>query len=106
MTASLTGSQRKTLRGIAHNLKPAVLIGQHGLTPTVLKYIDEALERHELIKIKFNEFKEKEQKQTLSARIAEATACEMVGMVGHTAIFFRYQPDPEKRSIQLPGAAA
>lgn len=99
----LTGSQRKYLRGLAHSRKPIVLIGQHGLTDTVLRFINDALDRHELIKIKFNEHKEKDQKQAITARIAEGTASEMVGMVGHTAIFFRYQPDPEKRVIQLPG---
>jgi RNA-binding protein len=99
----LTGSQRKYLRGLAHSRKPIVLIGQHGLTVTVLRFINDALDRHELIKIKFNEHKEKDQKQAICARIAEGTAGEMVGMVGHTAIFFRCQPDPEKRVIQLPG---
>ena len=99
----LTGTQRKYLRGLAHGRKPLVLIGQHGLTETVVAFIDDALARHELIKVKFNEFKEKEQKQAIGARIAEATASEMVGMVGHTAIFFRRQPDPEKRTIRLPG---
>jgi len=98
----LTGAQRKYLRGLAHSLKPVVLIGQNGLTETVVKFIDEALERHELIKIKFNEHKEKDQKQAMVARIAELTGSEAAGMVGHTAIVFRYQSDPEKRSINLP----
>lgn len=99
----LTGTQRKYLRSLAHGLKPVVLIGQNGLTETVLKFTDEALERHELIKIKFNEHKEKDQKQAMVDRIAERTGSEMAGMVGHTAIFFRHQSDPEKRAIQLPG---
>jgi len=98
----LTGSQRKYLRGLAHSRKPIVLIGQHGLTDTVLRFINDALDRHELIKIKFNEHKEKNQKKAICAGIAEGTAGEMVGLVGHTAIFFRYQPDPEKRVINLP----
>lgn len=98
----LTGAQRKYLRGLAHPMKPLVLIGQQGLTDAVVKAVDEALERHELIKVKFNEHKEKRQKQAMNDRIAAATGSEMVGMVGHIAIFFRYQPDAERRSIDLP----
>ena len=98
----LTGSHRKYLRGLAHGLKPVVLIGQNGLTETVLKAIDEALERHELIKIKFNEFKEKEQKAEILAKIEAATGGQVAGLIGHTAICFRSHPDPAKRSIRLP----
>ena len=64
----LEGFQRKYLRGVAHGLKPVVFIGQKGLTPEVLSSAEKAFERHELIKVKFNAFKEKEEKTELSAR--------------------------------------
>lgn len=40
------------LRGLAHNLNPVVMIGNNGLTASVIKEIDVALIAHELIKIK------------------------------------------------------
>ena len=45
----LNGQQKKYLRGMAHKLKPVVLIGQGGLPGPVIKTIDEALAAHELI---------------------------------------------------------
>ena len=50
---NLSSSQRKYLRGVAHGLKPVVLIGQKGLTTSVVDALDEALMTHELVKAKF-----------------------------------------------------
>ena len=94
--------QRKFLRGVAHGLKPVVFIGQKGLTPEVLSAAEKAFERHELVKVKFNDFKEKEEKTEISARIEKETGAENVGIIGHTAIFYRQQEDQEKRKISLP----
>ena len=94
--------QAKYLRGLAHKLKPVVFIGQKGLTPTVIQSTEEALNRHELIKIKFLEFKEKQQKKEIAAAIEEQTGCRMVGLIGHIATFYRQHSDPEKRKIKLP----
>jgi len=98
----LEGYQRKHLRGLAHNLKPVVLIGQKGLTDDLLKAARQAFEIHELIKVKFNDFKEKEQKEELSRILEKKTGSELIGAVGHTYIFYRQQDDPEKRRINLP----
>ncbi|MBC8419660.1 MAG: ribosome assembly RNA-binding protein YhbY [Desulfobacteraceae bacterium] len=98
----LKGFQRKYLRGLAHSLKPIVLIGQKGLTAEVLSSAEKAFERHELIKVKFNDFKEKEEKTEISGRIEKETGAENAGMIGHTVIFYRQQEDPEKRKISLP----
>ncbi len=43
------------LKAQAHHLKPIVLVGKNGITDSILKEIDAALEAHELIKIKFLE---------------------------------------------------
>ena len=99
---NLKGYQRKYLKGLAHGLKPIVFIGQKGFTSTVAQAVDEALEKHELIKVKFQDFKEKDQKKELVVIIEEKAVCEMVGMIGHTAIFFRKHHDPEKQKIIIP----
>ena len=98
----LEGFQRKYLRGFAHGLKPVVFIGQKGLTPEVLLSAENALERHELIKVKFNDFKGKDEKTEISGRIEKETGSENVGMIGHMAILYRQQEDPEQRKIFLP----
>jgi RNA-binding protein len=102
----LKGYQKKHLRGLAHGMKPVVLVGQKGITPALTKSVDESLEKHELIKVKFIDFKEKAQKEELNRAIEEETASEMVGMIGHTAIFFRQQKDPKKRKIHVPDRRA
>jgi|WetSurSiteA1Bulk_404760.scaffolds.fasta_scaffold48903_2 RNA-binding protein len=98
----LEGFQRKYLRGLAHGLKPVVLIGQKGLTDELVKSAEQAFQSHELIKVKFNDFKEKEQKNEISRTLEKKTGSELVGAVGHIYIFFRQQEDPEKLKIHLP----
>ena len=98
----LKGYQKKYLKGLAHGTKPLVFVGQNGLSATVSQAVDEALATHELIKVKFVDFKEKRQKAEIAAAIEQETACELVGMIGHVAIFYREQQDPEKRRIEIP----
>ena len=94
--------QKKYLRGLAHGEKPVVFIGQKGITDTLINSINEALEKHELIKVKFVEIKEKRQKQEFIEVIENKCGSTSVGMIGHTAIFYRRQEDPQKRKINLP----
>ena len=98
----LKSFQKKYLRGLAHKLKPVVLIGQKGLTDKVLRSTEQAFEDHELIKIKFNDFKEKEQKKEISELLESKTGSEIVSAIGHTVIFYKQQEDPEKQKIILP----
>lgn len=95
----LKGSQRKYLRAQAHHIKPLVIIGVKGVTEQLLEAVDVALNDHELVKVKFGEFKES--KKEISEEIAEATKSERVGLIGNIAIFYRQQPDPEKRKFKI-----
>jgi RNA-binding protein len=97
---SLTGAQRKYLRGLAHGLRPVVMVGRQGVSPELLKAVDEALESHELIKVKFVEFKE--ERRELSSEIAAGTQSELAGLIGNVAIFYRPHPREDKRKITLP----
>jgi len=96
----LKGSQRKYLRAQAHHLKPLVIIGAKGVTEQLLGSVDLALKDHELIKVKFYEFKDA--KKEISEEIAKATKSELVGLIGNIAILFRQNPNPEKRKIKVP----
>lgn len=98
----LKGFEKKILRGMAHGRKPLVLVGQKGVTPALFAAIDDALDTHELIKIKFNDFKEKDQKAAACIDIETQTGAQLVGTIGHMAIFYRPQADPERRKIFLP----
>jgi RNA-binding protein len=98
----LKGYQKKYLKGLAHGMKPVVFVGQKGISPTVINAVNESLEKHELIKLKFVDFKEKDQKKGIVGAIEKETASELVGMIGNMAIFYRRQRDPEKRKINVP----
>ncbi len=97
----LKGSQRKYLRGLAHKLNPAAFVGQKGLTSTLVEEIDQALDASELIKVKFNDFKNKEQKTAISDDIAAQLNCHIAGMIGHVVILYRRHKDPDKRRIKV-----
>ncbi len=96
----LTSRQKKHLRGLAHGLKPVVQIGKDGLTDAVLRTIGEALAHHELIKVKFGDFKD--EKARLCEKIEARLGSRQVGTIGHVAIFYRPADDPEDRRLELP----
>ena len=98
----LKGMHRKYLRGLAHGLKPLVLVGKSGVTPGLLASVHQALDDHELIKVRFIDHKE--DKDELALRIAGEAKCSLAGRIGNVAIFYRQQADPGKRKIALPKA--
>lgn len=98
----MSGYQKKYLRGLAHGKKPVVFIGQKHLTDLVYQEIERALAHYELIKVKCIDHKEKSQKKEIAEAIVERTHCHLIGMIGHILIFYRQQPDEEKRKIILP----
>ena len=95
----LSSTQRSYLRSQAHHLEPVVLIGKNGITDVTIEAVNQALDARELIKIKFREFKD--EKKSLSHKLAESTDSHIVGTIGHTVILFRQNPDKEKQNYKL-----
>ncbi len=95
----MKGSQRKHLRGLAHDLRPAVQVGKGGLTDAVMTAISAALDDHELIKVKITA--ERDERQQAATAIEQRLDCECVGQIGRMAILYRQHPDPEQRKIEL-----
>ncbi|MBP5587287.1 MAG: YhbY family RNA-binding protein, partial [Treponema sp.] len=75
------------------NLHPVVIIGQNGVTEGVIGKINESLKAHELIKVKFLEFKD--EKQELAQEIVEKTESQLVRIIGNIAIL--YKENEEKK---------
>jgi RNA-binding protein len=92
---TLTSSQRKELTSAAQPLSAVVIIGQNGVTDGVTQMVRTTLADHELIKVKFNAFKE--DKQALSEQLAAAADAALVRIIGNTAIFYRPAEKPEDR---------
>ena len=97
----LTGYQRAYLLKKAHPLKPVVFLGRGGLTEGVLEAILKALRDHELVKLKFVDYKE--DKRELSGAAAEATDSHLVRVIGNIAILYRPREVVDERSFHVPG---
>lgn len=76
------------LRRKAHHLHPVVILGQHGLTPQVHAAIDEALNAHELIKIRVNA-EDKAQRKNFIEEILNHHHAELIQALGHLAVIYR-----------------
>ena len=81
---------KASMRGQAHSLKPIVHVGGAGLSDAVVRQVEEALEDHELIKVRLQE---PEDKKALATELAERTSSSLCGLVGHTVILYRAHPD-------------
>ena len=95
----LTSKQRKILEKAAHDLQPVVIVGGAGMTEGVIQMADKALADHELIKVKFNEYKE--EKQELTSELCEKTGATQVRIIGNIAILFREAEKEEDRKFKL-----
>jgi RNA-binding protein len=86
------------LRGLAHSLNPVVMIGNNGLTDSVLKEIDMNLNAHELIKIKVMGDDRALRTQML-ADICEKSNAVAVHHIGKQLVIYRKS---EKARIVIP----
>ncbi len=96
---TLSDSQRRHLRGLAHALKPVVIVGQHGLREAVLNEIDQALTVHELIKVRVGADDRDSRAATIEAIVAQCGA-QVVQRIGHIAVLFRR--NEKKPKVALP----
>lgn len=95
----LTSKQRKELEKASHTLKPVVIVGKNGISESLLQMVIQCRDTHELIKVKFDEFKD--EKRELVETICNATDATVVRIIGNIAILFKQQEDPEKRKIKI-----
>ena len=95
----LTSKQRKYLEKEAHDLQAVVIVGGAGLTDGVISMADKALADHELIKIKFNEYKD--EIRDLTSELCEKTDATLVRIIGFTVILYREAEEPENRKFKL-----
>ncbi|MBI3546326.1 MAG: ribosome assembly RNA-binding protein YhbY [Gammaproteobacteria bacterium] len=95
---TLNAKQRKHLKGLAHHLKPVVLVGNAGVTDPVLKEIELALGYHELIKIRLPGV-DRSERSAMLEKICAASCAEAVQEIGRVAVVYRPAEQPR---ITLP----
>lgn len=97
----LTGAQKSHLRGLGQRLPDHLKIGRAGLTPAFFSELQLQLRAHELVKLRFLGA-DRDERAALCVQIADEGRCVCVGAVGHTALFYRQNPDEKARTVQLP----
>ena len=88
-------AQLRELKAQAQRLKATLKVGKEGLSPQFLAALDEVLRCHQLVKVKFDEFKD--QKKELAPQLAEKTGSHLITRVGNVVVLYRPKPMGEKR---------
>ena len=94
----INAKQRKLLEKNAQPLSPLVQVGGAGVTENQIAQISRLLGEHELIKVKFNEFKE--EKRELGVEIAEKTNSTAVRLIGNVLILYRPAKEEKDRQFE------
>ncbi|SPE54247.1 conserved hypothetical protein [Verrucomicrobia bacterium] len=90
----LTNAQTRALKAKAQGLKATLKIGKEGISPHFLAALDDDLKHHELVKVKFDDFKE--QKKELAPQLAEKSASRLITRIGNVVVLYRPNPAHER----------
>ena len=99
MTLPLTSSQKRHLRSLAHGLKPVVMVGGKGVTPSLIAELDSALSHHELVKIKIAAEDRDARDESLNALVQQVGG-SLVQRIGNVAVIWRRSDT--RPQIELP----
>ena len=99
---TLTEPQKKFLRGLGHQLKPLIMVGDAGLSESLLAEFESTLEHHELIKVRVR-VGDRAARDEIIEKLCDADGAALVQRIGNVALLYRpnLNKKPEKR-IRLP----
>ena len=98
----LTERQKKFLRRESHNLKPVITTGDKGITANLLKELENALEHHELIKVKVR-VGDRDARDEMIATLVQKSSAILVSRVGNIAALYRRRHKDPKVALPAPG---
>ena len=104
MLEPLNNSQIRKFKATAQHLEPILKIGRAGLSDGFVRSVEEALALHELVKIKFVEFKER--KKELAPQLAEKTSSHLIMRVGNVMVLHRPRPLADATPAATRGSTA
>ena len=99
----LTAARRSELRAQAHGLSPVVMIGDKGLTESVVAEVDRALKAHELVKVKAAT-DDREARAAWMARLCERLEAHSVQVIGKILVLWRENPEKSKAKAEAAKA--
>lgn len=99
---NLSESQKKHLRGLGHQLKPLVMVGDAGLSDALLAEFESTLDHHELIKVRVR-VGDREARDAMIGQLCADSGASLVQRIGNVALLYRpnLNKKPERR-VQLP----
>ncbi len=97
---SLSPEQRREYRGIAHNLKPVIIVGDKGLSEGLQEELERALNDHELIKVKVAST-DRGVRQEAITELCKASGAELVQTIGKIAVILRRAKKPNPKLSNL-----
>ena len=97
----LSEAQKKYLRGLGHGLKPTVMIGDSGLSKSLLQEFESTLSHHELIKVSVR-VGDRQARDTIIQTLCERSDAALVQRIGNVALLYRDNPDKKKNKLVLP----
>ena len=95
----LRESQKKHLRGLGHALKPVIMVGDAGLSESLLAEFETALAHHELIKVRVR-VGDRNARDAAIEELCRHGSAELVTRIGNVALLYRR--NDEKPRITLP----
>lgn len=90
MLEPLPNSELRRLKAAAQRMEASLKVGKQGLSAQFLQTLDTELALHELVKVKFDSFKE--EKKVLTPQLAEKTSSHLIMRVGNVAVLYRKKP--------------
>ena len=97
----LSDAQKKYLRGLGHALKPVVMIGENGVSESLMSEFLATLAHHELIKVRVRAG-DRNTRDEIIGSLCNAADASLVQRIGNVALIYRENAD--ERRIRLPGA--
>lgn len=95
----LSETQKKYLRGLGHALKPLIMVGEAGLSGSLLAEFESTLAHHELIKVRVR-IGDRSARDSIIDELCKTGSATLVQRIGNIALLYR--ENPEKRKIVLP----
>ena len=94
-------AQKKYLRGLGHGLKPIVMVGDSGLSESLLQEFESTLAHHELIKVSVR-VGDRKARDAIIEELCRRGSAALIQRIGNVALLYRDNPDKKKNKIVLP----
>lgn len=99
---NLSEHQKKFLRGLGHELKPLIIVGDSGMSESLLAEYESTLAHHELIKVRVR-VGDRKMRDEIIEKLRSGSSAVLIQRIGNVALLYRpnLKKKIEKR-IRLP----